>query len=131
MASKTHLEYLNERGMLGLYEFDEAEVDAIDDDAYGVYLLTHEAEDGTIIVVYVGRGNIKERLAAHLDDKEALHFCYKLLDDEDAAFSEECRLFHQYGKRRHLYNKIHPSVPQGASRGYPRCSERGCKGEPD
>jgi hypothetical protein len=134
MAQKQFLEYRRERGMLGPYPFDEDAIDEIDDDEYGVYLLTHEADDDdSIIVVYVGRGIIKDRLLDHLDDekKEALHFFYKPLDDEDDGFSEECRLFHRYGKRRHLYNKNHPPVPAGSPRNHPKCSERGCNGEAD
>jgi len=134
MAQKQHLEYRGERGMRGPYPFDQDAIDEIAEDEYGVYLLTHEADDDdSVIVVYVGRGIIQDRLADHLDDekKDALHFFYKPLNDEDDGFREECRLFHQYGKRRHLYNKIHPSVPKGSPRNHPRCSERGCKGEPD
>jgi hypothetical protein len=133
MAQKKHRAYGRERGMLGPYTFDQDAIDEIDDDEYGVYLLTHEADDDTVLVVYVGRGIVKDRLLEHLDDKdkEALHFLYKPLDDEDEGFREECRLFHRYGKRPHLYNKSHPQVPVGLPRSYPRCSERGCKGEPD
>ena len=132
MARKTHREY-NEKGMLGPYQFDQEAIDEIDADEYGVYLLTHEAEENAaIIVVYVARGIIQDRLADHLDTgKKAIHFFYKPLDDEEDGFREEYRLFHRYGKRRHLYNKIHPPVPAGASRNRPRCSERGCKGEAD
>lgn len=133
MARKTHREY-SERGMLGPYSFDQEMIDAIDEDEYGVYLLTHEAEDddSIIVVVYVGRGIIQDRLVDHLDKgKKALHFFYKPLDDEEDGFREECRLFHRYGKRHHLYNKIHPPVPAGSPKNRPRCSERGCKGEAD
>jgi hypothetical protein len=135
MAAKTHLEYRREKGMLGPFEFDPDMIDEVDDSEYGVYLLTHEADDddGLVVVVYVGRGEIKQRLTDHLDegDKDALHFFYKPLDDDDDGFAEECRLFHLYGKRRHLFNKLHPAVPAGSPRNYTRCSERGCKGEAD
>ena len=103
-------------------------VAAIDREARGVYLLTHEARgpESRILVVYVGRGRIRNRLAAHLDDveKHALHFFFRPVDDEEAAFEEECRLFHSYGRDRHLDNKIHPAVPPGVPDRYPRCATR-------
>lgn len=107
----------------------------LDGDEYGVYMLGHEAsdDDSIAIIVYVGRGEIQDRLADHLnnDAKPAILFYFKPLDDadEDDAFEEECRLFHQYGKTKHLYNRIHPAVPAG-SRFKKKCSERGCNGEP-
>jgi hypothetical protein len=127
MRRKKYLEYRGEDGMLGPFWFELDSVEAIDGRARGVYLLTHEARglDPRLVVVYVGRGRIRDRLGAHLDDEEksALHFFFKPLLTEEEAFEEECRLFHAYGRSRHLDNKIHPAVPSMRDK-YPRCSTR-------
>jgi hypothetical protein len=71
-----------------------------------------------------------------MDEKDADSFYFKssTLDDDDKGFAEECRLFHDYGKRKHLDNERHPKVPDGpdgSPRSYPRCSQLGCNGEAD
>jgi hypothetical protein len=128
--AKKYFPYKQEKGLQGPHPLDQDEIDSFEGDAYGVYLLIYENEDDDL-VVYVGRGIIPDRLAEHMDEKDAHAFYYKFLDDEDEGFSEECRLFHKYGKRKSLDNERHPAVPSGSPRNYPRCSERGCNGEAD
>ncbi len=110
----------------------------VDDDVYGVYLLAHPCEQGNScghggeIVVYVGRGNVKERLVEHETAKDAKRFYFKSLDDDyEQGFREECRLFHHYGKRPHLDNERHPDVPDGSGMDRPKCSVPGCTGDAD
>lgn len=128
---KVHRIYIHEEGMIGYIEFVQEMIGMIDEDHYGVYLLTTEAA-GKIVVAYVGRGNIRERLTKHLRDRKkrkVLHFYFKLLSDAEEAFWEECRLYHLYGKKRDLLNEKHPEVPAGFPRNYPKCWELGCNGE--
>jgi hypothetical protein len=108
---KEYFRYQREMGMGGPHPLTEEEIALFDDDAYGIYLLIYETAEGHQLVVYVGRGIFRERLVEHMDEKDAHAFYFKFLDDEDEGFSEECRLFHQYGKRRYLDNKRHPAVP--------------------
>jgi hypothetical protein len=130
IPAKTYNPYDREKGMKGPYPLNKATIRQFEDDAYGVYLLVCEGKGGGIIVIYVGRGLFKDRFSEHINEKpDASHFYFKPLDDDYEGFEEECRLFHDYGKVNHLDNEMHPPVPAGAPRNYPRCSERGCKGE--
>jgi len=77
----------------------------------GVYLLTTLNNEGAEVVIYPGRGAIRRRLRSHLNDVskfEAWFFYFKIIDDEDQFFLEECRLFHLYGEQLALLNKQHP-----------------------
>ena len=96
-----------------------------------MYVLIEDCDDGeSILTVYVGRSiiSLRDRLAEHLD--EASYFAFVELDSEEEAFELECRLFHEYGKAKHLDNRVHPARPPGRS-DLPVCSELGCDGEPD
>lgn len=130
-TQKTYKLYKPETGMHGPYGLDDDTINDLDEDIYGVYVLVAKGDKGGTIVVYVGRGIVKDRMREHVEEKDASAFYFKPLDDDDTGFAEECRLFHLYGKRPHLDNRQHPDVPDGAPRTYPRCSQRGCSGEPD
>lgn len=88
---------------------------------YGVYLLTTKNTKDQDVVVYVGRGNIRERISAHLRDDEKwevlpLHFCVRILrGGEPEGYPEECRLYHTYGEKWVLLNKKHPPTPAGSA----------------
>lgn len=131
MAAKQYNEYGEGDEYEGPFELDEENIGALAN-VRGVYLLADIASDDEdiIIVTYVGRGNIPSRLMAHADAERAAFFFVKVIASESAAFREECRLFHKYGKRRHLDNQIHPALPAGST-STKKCSERGCNGEPD
>jgi hypothetical protein len=132
--NKIHLSYIYEEEMIGPVPFHRNEVDNIYEYEYGVYLLTKVDKYGVIVVVYVGRGYIKDRLIEHLSDKTkktARYFYFKVLPrDDEMGFQEECRLYHLYGKDDCLWNVNHPPVPAGSPPEYPKCSELGCNGEP-
>jgi hypothetical protein len=129
--AKTYKQYAERNNFDGPWPLDEPHIETLEDDDYGVYLLTMTGSRGGIIVVYVGRGTIKERLTDHMEDSDATHFYFTLLETEQEGFVEECRLFHKYGKRPHLDNEIHPPVPAGSPASGPKCSEHGCQGEAD
>lgn len=131
--AKTYRFLRNDPCLDGPHLLDENTIDTLFDegDEYGVYLLLHLTDDDDWIVTYVGRGVLRDRLDFHRDNSDAVGFCFELLEDDYEGFSEECRLFHEYGKRRHLDNRNHPSVPRGAPKNFRRCSVRGCHGEPD
>jgi hypothetical protein len=132
MAAKLFYHHKPEKGMRGPFPLNVPTINTFSDDAYGVYMLVCMGDDGATIVVYVGRGLLKERLTEHLDEKPlATGFVYKLLRDDFAGFEEECRLFHDYGKTKNLLNKRHPARPAGSGRSFPKCSEQGCNGEGD
>lgn len=107
------------------------QIERFDPKLYGVYLLLHPSDGPVPIVVYVGRGLIRGRMNRHIVEKDARSFVYKPLANDYVGFYEECRLFHKYGKTRHLDNKNHPAVPKGAPLDFPNCHQLGCNGEPD
>ena len=72
-------------------------------------------DKGGTIVVYVGRGNLKQRLTAHIDGSDADHFYFRELRTDLDAYREECRLFHSYGEDAHLDNENHPAKPAGSA----------------
>lgn len=130
MAAKEYNECDEDDDYEGPFRLDEKDIGALRD-ARGVYLLADKADDADVLVVtYVGRGNLPSRLRAHANAERASFFFAKAITSESAAFREECHLFHKYGKRRHLDNRVHPAVPAGST-STKRCSERGCNGEPD
>ena len=100
-----------------------------DDADFGVYMLGKIDPSLGRIIRYVGRGNLKDRLRAHLDDEhwENTFFYYGILQSRQQTFLHECRLFHLQGKGNFLDNEIHPPRLPG-SKG-PKCSELGCSGE--
>lgn len=133
MTAKTYYVFKPEPGMVGPYALDVSTIArVVGEKDYGVYVLVHKSENDNLIVVYVGRGIIKQRLTAHVTGKDAHGFYFKKLDDDDdAGFAEECRLYHRYGKRPYLDNKQHPDVPDDSPDSYPRCTVKGCNGTPD
>jgi hypothetical protein len=135
LSDKYYL-YQSERGMNGPHVLDVSTIQEVFPDPkvkpYGVYLLIRQLKDGSNVVVYVGRGIIRDRLTEHVTGKDAGSFYFKaLIDNDDIGFAEECRLFHLYGKRPHLDNEKHPDVPDGAPKNHPKCAIRGCNGDPD
>lgn len=128
MPGKTRYIF-KETDMLGPFDLDADTINAIvDDDAFGVYVLLRPSEAKEALVVYVGQGNVKDRLLSHASDGGGTHFAYKEVGSEIEAFAEECRLFHRYGKANYLDNIVHPPRPAGMPN-LPKCSEKGCKGE--
>lgn len=115
---KTYLIYNEGVSMKGPHALNTktiAEINEIDDTALGVYLLTMTGDKGGIIVVYVGRGNLKNRLTKHANAKDGKNFYFKVLNvSEDELFKEECCLFRKYGKTDHLDNKNIPALPAGS-----------------
>lgn len=89
----------------------------------GVYILSTDGR----FACYVGRsGSLRDRLQSYIGGRYG-YFFLKYHDTEEGAFFTECRLFHLYGKARHLDNQIHPARPAGSS--LPACGEPGCRGE--
>ena len=129
MPSKSYYVYdADADAMQGPFNMTERSISRLDDDLFGVYLLVSEGNRGGTIVRYVGRGNVKDRLLAHLAERDCEQFFFQELDDDITAFVQECQLFHKYGKGVHLDNIRHPARPAGL-RSLPRCSEKGCNGE--
>lgn len=103
MAKKTYNTY-DEIGYLsGPYPLTEENAKRIRPGTLGVYVLAHPAaRSQATLVVYVGRGDLRSRLRTHALHGEADHFAFKSLEHEEVAYLEECRLFHKYGKTKHL-----------------------------
>ncbi len=114
MAGKTYYPYGESNSMAGPYLLDGSTTSQLDGNWFGAYVLTVTGNPSPKIVVYVGRGNLKDRLTQHAADKRGEHFYYKLLATDEQAFQEECRLFRKYGKQDHLDNENKPALPPGS-----------------
>jgi hypothetical protein len=129
MAVKRRILF-EETAFKGPYELDTDFVGELDDEDFGVYVIVTLDRNEDWGAVYVGRGWFRERMTAHTKRYDGEGVYLKKLRSEPAAFREECRLYHAYGKKKHLDNLIHPPVPTGSGPNVKRCSERGCNGEP-
>jgi hypothetical protein len=123
--------YAEQGYMKGPFTMTPDSIAKIPDDAIGVYVLAESCDQHRHkLTVYVGRGAIKVRLSRHANGSNAAaYFAYRPLASRDAAYLEECRLFHKYGKTERLRNRKHPERPAGRY-DLPLCSEQGCRGEP-
>jgi hypothetical protein len=100
-------------GMEGPYDFTSSEIDrVVTRTSPGNYALGYKNDEGTFIVLYVGRSDIdvNEELKARLDSRYK-HFKYSYATSPKAAFEKECRNYHDFGGSEKLDNKIHPSRP--------------------
>lgn len=96
----------------------------------GVYVLVSADDDGNLYARYVGRGlDVGERLGTHAATGKYEYFYYRHSASEIQAFKHECGLFHRFGKRPRLDNRVHPARPAGYEG--PLCSSLGCNGEHD
>lgn len=106
----------------------EAGIASVPRGTRGVYVLI-DYDDRGAVVAYVRRGNIRSRLHEHVKRKRGIpYFAYREVRSELSAFRQECALYHRYGKRKCLLNRVHPKAPDGY-RGK-RCTQMGCNGEP-
>lgn len=106
--SKTYRLYKNEPGYFGPFKLLADITEEIRDSDIGVYILTATGNRGGEIVVYIGSGNLNDRLTVHAKNKDGKQFYYKLTMNEDERFKEERRLYFKYGEEEHLNNKITP-----------------------
>jgi hypothetical protein len=122
--------YVYDANISEQHPFVPDEIARISDVYTGVYLLISLNDTNQSVVIYVGRGQIRRRLLNHLRDLEkgsAWFFRFWILNDEDAEFMEECRLYHLYGENFTLLNEKHPPVPAGAQHlicPYPACRDK-------
>jgi len=126
----TYLTPQRDHGLHGPHPLTKNTINVMfDDDDYGVYMLGQAGINVPQIICYVGRGNLKDRLLAHLSDEHSdnTFFYYGILENEMHGFEWECRLFHLQGKATYLDNINHPPRPTGYKG--QKCSEIGCKGE--
>jgi len=91
----------------------------------GVYLLGHyDNITNTLIITYVGRGIVKNRLKTHLEDEyKDDKFQYLFTDDEKLSCNLECKSYHKY--IINLKNKNHPSLDKGDKCPHPGCNHIG------
>lgn len=125
MASKLYNLYA-ETDMEGPFPLTMTYVNAkIGDRDLGVYVLCGTGTKGGRIAQYVGRGDLKDRLTAHVNAAKYKEFYFKVLKSDLDGFKEESRLFHKYGETTNLDNEIHPAVPAGSQA---KCPVASCKG---
>jgi hypothetical protein len=66
---------------------------------------------GGLVVIYVGRGNLKRRLIAHAIAARAELFVVRRVQSTVSAFRRECRMYLRYGGALGLDNLIVPARP--------------------
>ena len=88
----------------------------------GAYVLGH-TEEGALIVDYVGRSDndLQERLLQHADEKKYERFKFEVFGTVEEAFTQECRLWHDFGEAQFLANETHPVPAKGCSVPCPVC----------
>jgi hypothetical protein len=111
-------------GMEGPYIFSSEEIDrVVTKTSPGNYGLGYKNDEGTFIVLYVGRSDtdVNEELKAKLINSEYKHFKYSYATSPKAAFEKECRNYHDFGGSEKLDNIIHPDRPAGEDWSCPVC----------
>jgi hypothetical protein len=109
-------------GLNGPYNFNSATIDErITQTSPGNYALGYKSEDGTFIVLYVGRADVdlNERLHQQLGKSSKYkYFKWGYSTSRKAAFEKECQNYHDF---KCPDNQIHPDRPDGANWECPRC----------
>lgn len=93
----------------GPYTLTEINIDEIFSEIKsGTYVLGHLTKAETFVVEYVGRSD--DNLNGRLHDwvGSYTHFKARYFKSAEEAFERECRIYHDFGEKEKLDNKIHP-----------------------
>ena len=94
------------------YDTDEETINSLVEEQLGNYALGYINEKGGFVPKYVGRGNVHDRLIAHLSDEYYQPaFMFSYAENEKKAYTKECKNYHDFQKQ--LLNKEHPKLPKG------------------
>ena len=105
--------------MEGPYTFDTDTIDSKTSASLSNYALGYITENGLFKPQYVGRGDVKTRLKAHLKEYDALLFKFSYAKSEKEAYEKECVNYHDFEPE---WNDIHPTLPKGV-----KCPVSTCK----
>lgn len=82
----------------------------------GAYALGYVKNDGTFVVLYVGRSDsdLNARLCSWVgENKKYTHFKASYFPSAKAAFDKECLIYHDFGgPENQLDNAMHPDRPK-------------------
>lgn len=110
--------HYTETGFRGPFPLDRFLVEVLVEGT-GVYALVERSPmTGDLVVVYVGRGQLRRRLIAHAIAGRAELFVVRRVQSTVTAFRRECRMYLRYGRALALDNRIVPARPW---RGLERC----------
>jgi hypothetical protein len=110
--------------MNGPYVFSSSEIDRVVTKTLpGNYGLGYKNDEGTFIVLYVGRSDsdVNQELKARLDSRYQ-HFKYSYATSPKAAFEKECRNYHDFDGSEKLDNEKHPARPARTGWTCPVCN---------
>jgi hypothetical protein len=112
-------------GLFGPFILDSESIDAnVKGEGPGAYALgKYDKPNDTFYVSYVGRSDddLNGRLHEHETELYS-HFQYAFYHSEEAAFKNECELWHAFGgPTGKLDNKVHPARPAGKKLNCPNC----------
>ena len=108
----------------GPWDLDDQMVDReITRTSPGNYALGYEQEDGTFIVLYVGRSDddLNDRLHDWTGKTKYKSFKASSASSPTAAYEKECHNYHDFGGSEKLYNDNHPDKPAGINVTCPVC----------
>jgi hypothetical protein len=106
----------------GPYDTDEENINSLTEEKLGNYALGYTSETKGFTPKYVGRGNVHDRLIAHLSDEYYQPmFKFSYAKNEKEAYTKECKNYHDF--KNQLLNKEHPKLPKDIK--CPYCSHVG------
>lgn len=111
-------------GLEGPWSLTDQAIDAaIKEQAPGNYALGETKDDGTFVVLYVGRSDndLNARLHDWTGRPRYEKFKASYAPSAKAAFEKECRNFHDFGGADTLDNESHPDRPDGTDWTCPIC----------
>jgi len=108
--------------MKGPYDLNLETIDSTVKNRLGNYALGFVKKEGGFVPKYVGRGDVYDRLYAHLyDEYNQPSFKFSYAKNETEACEKECKNYHDF--EDNLMNKEHPKLSKGNK--CPYCSHVG------
>jgi len=96
----------------GPYDTAEETINSFVENRLGNYALGFVKKTGGFSPKYVGRGDVHDRLIAHLKDEYYQpKFKFSYAKNEKEAYTKECKNYHDFEDQ--LLNKEHPKLPKG------------------
>lgn len=103
-------------GLKGPWDLDDDTVnEVITETSPGNYALGYVKDDGTFVVLYVGRSDddLNSRLHNWTGKTRYKSFKADYASNSREAYKKECNNYHDFGGSQNLDNENHPDAPDG------------------